>query len=569
MSLENLNESDIEILRQLLELSGRVAPERREALCIKIGINSRDISAIKEVPTNDFAVLLINDLINKKLENFIYKLCEELKSDFRGGGYAPKLDAIINKLNGNRNFEPDHSISIPESSRENSNELTQPLPHNVVTEATLLRRRTQIYRPLLRGSNLKTLLVASITVTAALIGLRFFGVLEWLELKTFDHYLQFRPDEGIDKRLLIVKITDEDILAQDTRGEKGQGSLRDPSLNQLLEKLEQHKPRLIGLDLYRPFSADKSVPSLLKRLQQKHIVAVCKAPILDEQGNPRKEVAPPKEVSSENISFSDFVSDIDNTVRRHLLVQESIPGAKCRTEQSFSFMLARRYLELELGKNIHYQDPLKSRDNLQLGDIVFHQLQPFTGGYQDVDAFGFQVLLNYRATSFGKLTRELTLEDILNNKFKDQDVRDKIVLVGSAAEQQGPPDRWSTPYGTLNGVTVHAHMISQILSAVLDRRPLLSVWSQGGEILWIWGWSLIGGVLACYWRSFKSLGIAVGCGFVVLYVTCLTSLTVASLWIPFIPPALALISTLSVVTYIASFSRARVKPLDNELDNEL
>jgi CHASE2 domain-containing sensor protein len=590
MSLEDLDNLDIETLGKFLQLSGRAAPERREALCIKIGINPGDISAIKEIPADDFAVLLINNLINRRLENSVYKLCEELKSVFREGGYASQLDAIAYKLNPNRNSEPTYSNSKTQPPTEYSNEFTQSPPDTNLPLNTSFRqvqessvgnrgeKESQESRAQGAGekeltsagsssphsparfsptswlkSNLKTLLTASLPVTVALVGLRFFGVLEGLELKAFDHFIQLRPDEGIDKRLLIVKITDEDILAQDARGEKGQGSLRDRSLNRLLEILEQHKPRLIGIDLYRPFSADSNVQGLLKRLGQNNIIAVCKVPTIDDQGNQHKEVAPPKEISAENISFSDFVSDTDDTVRRHLMVQDSVSGAKCRTEQSFSFMLARRYLEQKLKENTNYQNPLTSKNNLQLGDVVFPQLQPFTGGYQDVDASGFQVLLNYRATNFGRVAQELKLEDILNNNFKGEDVRDKIILIGSYAEQQGAPDRWSTPYGTLNGVMVHAHMISQVLSTVFDKRPLLSTWSQYGEIFWIWSWSLIGGVLACYWRSFKPVAIAIGGGLLVLYITCLTSLIVASVWIPLIPPALALVGTSSLVIYIVSF----------------
>ncbi|MBW4593281.1 MAG: CHASE2 domain-containing protein [Brasilonema angustatum HA4187-MV1] len=557
MSLEDLNDSDIETLRKFLQLSGRTAPDRRRALCIEIGINPGELSAIWLLPPNDFAVELIYLLQTRRLENSVSKLCEELKSAFRGGEYAPQLDAIAYKLNphynSELNSEPDYSTSTTQPPTQYSNQFTQPPSETEVTKATLPGRTKGIHLSLLRRFNLKTVFTASLTITVALVGLRFFGVLESLELKTFDHLIQLRPDEGIDKRLLIVKITDDDILAQDKRGEKGQGSLRDPSLNRLLQILEQHKPRLIGIDLYRPFSADSNIPDFLKRLGQNNIIAVCKVPIIDEQGNPQKEVAPPKEVSTENISFSDFVSDTDDTVRRHLMFQDWVPGAKCRTEESFSFMLARRYLEQELKENSNYQDTLTSGNNLQLGGVVFPQLQPFTGGYQDVDAAGFQVLLNYRATSSGEVAKELTLEEILNNNFQDEDLRDKIILIGSYAEQQGPPDRWSTPYGTLSGVIVHAHMISQVLSTALDKRPLLSVWSQGGEILWIWSWSLIGAVFACYWRSFKPLAIAVGSGIIVLSVTCWFSLTFASVWIPLIPPALGLVGTSSVVIYIVSF----------------
>jgi CHASE2 domain-containing sensor protein len=583
MSLENLDDSDIETLKRLLQIIGRAAPDRLRTLSIEIGINPEELSANWMLPANDFAVELIDLLQTRRLENSVYKLCEELKSAFQGGEYASQLDAIIYKLNQTRNSELGYSTSTTQPPTQYSNQFTQPppdteLPSNIsfgqaqelsagsTGEKERQESSTQgagssssvppgAFTPasLLRSPNLKTVLMASLAVTVALVGLRFFGVLEWLELKTFDHFIQLRRDEGIDKRLLIIKITDDDILAQNRRGEKGQSELSDGSLNRLLEKLEQHKPRLIGIDLYRPFSADKNIPGLLKRLGQKNILAVCKVPVIDDQGNRQEEVLPPKEVSPENISFSDFLSDRDDIVRRYLMVQDWVPGAKCRTEESFSFMLARRYLEQELKENTNYQNPLASGNNLQLGGVVFRQLQPFTGGYQNVDASGFQVLLNYRATSSGKISQELTLEEILNNQFKDEDVRDKIVLIGSDAEQQGNPDRWSTPYGTLNGVMVHAHMISQTLSAVLDKRPLLSVWSTPIEILWIWGWSLIGGVLACYWRSFKPLGIAVGCGLIVLYVTCLSSFTVLSLWIPFIPPALALIGTSSVVIYIVSF----------------
>ena len=347
-------------------------------------------------------------------------------------------------------------------------------------------------------------------------------------------------------------------MAQDKRGEKGYGnSLRDPSLNRLLQILEQHHPRLIGLDLYRTFPADSSVPGLAERLKQKQIVAVCKVPKTDEQGNQiGSGSAPPQEVTS--FGFSDFITDRDDTLRRHLMAQDQLPGAECGTTESFSLSLARHYLEQELGSSVNYRDPIKSGENLRLGGVVFQQLQPFTVGYQDVDNSGFQILLNYRATTSGNVAKVLTLEEVLNNKnnkFSDEDIRNKIVLIGSYAYQEGPRDEWSTPYGTMNGVTVHAHMVSQILSTVLDGRPLLRVFPQGVEIFWIWLWSGIGGVFTCYWRAFKPLGIAIGCGVIVLYITCWASLTFTSLWIPLIPPALALISTGITVIYISSFYR--------------
>ncbi|MDF5731329.1 MAG: CHASE2 domain-containing protein [Rhizonema sp. PD38] len=564
MSLDDLDDADIATLRELLQLSGRAASDRRKALCIEINVNASNLSAIWTLPENDFAIELIDLLQKRRLEHSIEQLCQVLKSNFEGGQYAPNLDNILFKLNNNYNSELSKSTSITPV-RRHLGEVIPHKPEYVISNPRLPGLSEQIHQFLPSGFSFRKIFIVSLTVTGTLIGLRFFGALEWMELKAFDNLMQIRPDEGIDKRLLIVKITDEDILAQDKRKEKGQGSLRDPSLNRMLEVLEQHQPKLIGLDLYRPFSADATIPGLLKQLGQKNIFAVCKVPTIDEQKNPQKEVAPPQEVSPENIGFSDFVSDLDNTVRRHLMVQDKVPGANCLAQQSFSLLLARRYLELELGKGSSYKDPIKLGENLQLDGVVFEALQPFTGGYQDVDNSGFQVLLNYRATGSGKIAQELTLEDVLNNRFQGEDVRDKIVLIGSDAEQQGPSDHWSTPYGTVNGTVVHAHMISQILSTVLDRRSLLGVLPQGIEILWIWGWSLTGGIFAYYWRSLKSLGIALGSGILVLYITCFTSLTVASLWIPLIPPILALVGTSSIVFYIISFSQVRPTNINHKL----
>ncbi len=429
----------------------------------------------------------------------------------------------------------------------------------------------RVRQPLLSGSSLKAVLQVSLTVTGVLVGLRFFGLLEPLELKAFDNLMQLRPldpghEQGSDARLLVVKITDDDLNKQLQRNEQGQGTLKDPSLNLLLEKLQKYQPRLIGLDLYRDFQA--KVPDLNTRFHRDNFFTVCKVPETDEQG--RKiagtEVPPPQEVPLERIGFSDFVTDSDGTVRRHLMLQNQVPlDAACRAEQSFSLLLARRYLEREKGKNSNYKDPFKTGENLQLGGVIFPKLQPFTGGYHDVDASGFQILLNCRATGSQSIAKELTLEDFLHEKnFVYEDVHDKIVLIGVTATQ-GNNDTWSTPCGTFPGAIVHAHMISQILSAVLDGRPLLRVCPQTIEILWIWGWSLVGGVFACYFHSFKHLGIAAGCGLLVLYLMCLTSLTVASFWIPLIPPALALVCTCSGVVYVAFLSRDRAAHLTPKL----
>src|SRR5919199_1210732 len=96
---QELTDSDIETLRRLLQLSGRAAAERRKALCIEIGLNSGELSAIWMLPENDFAVELIDTLCKRGLDKAICKLCQKLEYGFKGGRYSTELAAITAKLN--------------------------------------------------------------------------------------------------------------------------------------------------------------------------------------------------------------------------------------------------------------------------------------------------------------------------------------------------------------------------------------------------------------------------------------------------------------------------------------
>jgi hypothetical protein len=92
------------------------------------------------------------------------------------------------------------------------------------------------------------------------------------------------------------------------------------------------------------------------------------------------------------------------------------------------------------------------------------------------------------------------------------------------------------------GVVIHAQIVSQILSAVLNNRPLIGYWSQWGEILWIWGWSIVGGILAWHIRKPWLFGLAGGALLCVL-VGISYSLFLLAVWVPLVPPAFALIGT--------------------------
>lgn len=384
-------------------------------------------------------------------------------------------------------------------------------------------------------------------ITSLIMGVRHLGILQPLELQAFDHLLQRRPDEQPDPRLLVVAVTENDLQLPEQKQRKG--SLSDTALNQLLQKLEQYKPRAIGLDIYRDFPVEAGQKDLANRLRQnENIIAVCKASD-DSINDPG--VASPPEVPDERLGFSDFIADPDGVLRRHLLSMDSNPTSPCTTPYAFSIQLAFRYLTAQGIFPKYTPDGV-----LQIDSTTIKPLKPRTGGYQTVDTWGYQLLLNYRSPrSPEKVAQTVTLAQIFNGQVKPDDIKDRIILIGTTADSFG--DQWETPYSNdsssaqeLSGVLAQAQMVSQILSTVLDKRPLLWAYPLWNEIIWVFGWSLVGGTLAIKLRLPLHLGLAVigsvGC----LYGLCFGLLLQNGCWVPFVPAISALLVTsLIVVVY--------------------
>ncbi|MBD1838222.1 CHASE2 domain-containing protein [Coleofasciculus sp. FACHB-64] len=413
--------------------------------------------------------------------------------------------------------------------------------------------RTSQTQPQTWRGRLRVALLASVAIASLIAGVRHQGMLQSIELKAFDQILTRRPDEKPDPRLLVITITEADVQAQNP--EQRRGSLSDPALNQLLQKLEQYKPRAIGLDIYRDFPALPSQKDLANRLRQSdRLIGICKVsdPQAEEPGIP-----PPPEIPTERLGFSDFMVDSDGVVRRHLLSLKPDPASPCTAYYAFSAQLAFRYLAAE-----GIVPTINSEGFLQLGKVVFKPLESFTGGYQGTDAWGHQVLLNYRShRSPENIADRVTLREVLNGQIDPNSIKDRIVLIGTSANSFH--DYWLTPYSQgqwtekqMPGVFVQAQMVSQMISAVKDGRSLLWVWPQWGEVFWIWGWSLLGGLFVCYLKSPVHLGIAIAAAQILLYGLCLALLIQSGCWVPLVPPALALVASSTSVAVYATF-RAR------------
>jgi CHASE2 domain-containing sensor protein len=395
---------------------------------------------------------------------------------------------------------------------------------------------------------LRTILVCSLVNTLLVGGIRFLGLLSPIELAAFDWLMRSRISEKPDDRILLVTVTPEDVQAQGS--EPRFGSLSDTTVNRLLQKLEKYQPAAIGLDIYRDYPSQK--PELAKQLKQNpHLIAICKRPDIKDDPD---GTLPPPEIPEARLGFSDFVQDNDGVVRRHLLFVTPNTTSRCTASYALSTQLAFHYLD----RLRSIQPKFTPDENLQLGKQIFPSIENRTSGYQSVDAAGSQILLNYRAVSKPQMIAEqVSLKDIFSDRVNPKAIQNRIILIGVTDRSMG--DYWATPWGAgssdkIPGVVVHAHMVSQIISSVLDKRPLLWVWSGRGEILWIGFWSVVGGTVA--WRCHRLLimGVSVFFTVIVLTSTCWILLNVGG-WIPLVAPVACLLLTNGTVFYAILFAR--------------
>lgn len=400
-------------------------------------------------------------------------------------------------------------------------------------------------------------LLIQVTILTLLVGLAVSiarPLAQTWELKAFDHLMRLRPAEKYDNRLLIVSIAEQDLKYQDEMGMKrGAASLSDEALERVLVKLNAYQPRVIGLDIYRDFPVNPGHPYLVAQLKQNNrLIATC---LMGGTETSRYGIGPPPEILTEpRIGFSNFPKDSDDVVRRHLLGMSKDAKSPCQTERSFSLRLVLAYLAGEKQRPTIRRTP---EGQYLFADLALRQLSPQSGGYQlpDSEVRGYQILLNYRSAD--PLSPQVSLKEILQGSMDPELpalVNDRIVLIGTTGTSS--TDLHATPYSTgkwpkkTPGVEVHGHMASQLLSAILDDRPLLWWWSEGGEVLWIVFWAMVGGLLPLLLRNSPPIGLLLVTVAVLgfMYGLCLILLTRGG-WIPLIPPALALVLSCAAVLF--------------------
>jgi len=387
--------------------------------------------------------------------------------------------------------------------------------------------------------------LVSLAMTALVFAARSFGVLQPVELAAYDHLLRLRPSEAQDNRFLVVGVDEAAVnyIDQNDRYRFGRGTLPDLALSDLLKKINEKRPRLIGLDFYRDIRA---LPELTQTFQQTpNLTAICLGSQMDDRGKPTKGNKPPAGVPMERVGHNNFLTDDSSRFVRRLTLLTSADPDSCPTTDAFSLVLAQQYLKKEGKAYLSPYDP-KEDDyvrSMQFGNTVVPPLWGDGGGYRDIGSQlgGYQTLINFRAHKGdpGNFAPMVSVKDVLENRVPADLIRDRIVLIGYVDRAERQADFWATPYGQVSGVMIHGQMASQLISATLNGRPLIWWMPLWVETIWIGYWSLAGGMVFWWFRQSRSLAAAGVLSVVILYGVCYWVLVFHSGWLPLAPALIA------------------------------
>jgi len=402
--------------------------------------------------------------------------------------------------------------------------------------------------------SLAILLAASLAVTSTTFWGRWQGKLQPLELKAYDHLMQQRPIAGPDDRLLIIRVTPEDTKRLNQPPEEtgnGAKTLSDRSYEKLFAKLKPLQPSVIAFLRAYQGAVSPEYPNFKASLAAENLIAMCQSAIPDRNDSAEDTLAP-ADVSADRVGFYTFMEDPDGAIRRHLLRRQERDPHRCKSKntQEFGFKVAQLYLR--------NQEQASDRFiNRGRGLITFKPLQPHQGGYHKLQSLKpnqdqVQVLLNYRAYENYKrdIAPTFSLTDLLEDRLTLEDVKGRIVLLCSDFPNR---DRsYPTPQGMLPSYYIVAQQILDSLDTISGERKPIEMWPWWGDLLWIWMWSIIGGLIAFslnfnaskYRYEIAIFGMV--SAIALLYGLCFLFL-LQSLWIPLIPAALTLLLTSTTI----------------------
>ena len=394
-------------------------------------------------------------------------------------------------------------------------------------------------------------LLPGLSITGFIILARLLGALQPLEWKALDLSLRWRPAEATDSRITIVAITEADIQTALDH------PISDQDLAKLINKLQTYKPRTTGIDIFRDKPVGDGYAALASALASaQNIIGI------DSIESPT--IPPAPALSESQVGFADAVLDNDGALRRSQLANADAAG---NYRFSLTLQLAAAYLAAD---GITLENGLQDPDTIRFGDTEIPRFQPNTAGYVRTDNGGNQALINFRAgaNSF----TQVSYSDVMSGQVAPELLQNRALLIGYTAESVKDYENSGAISGinpsAVPGITLQAHALSQILSAVYDDRPFLRVLPNALEYLLIMGMGLLGIAIA-HWQRKPGLHLLLVMVVSILWILWIYLIAIASWWLPVVPTlAVFLLNSVTLYPFFQAQSQlqAQIKEQDKLID---
>ncbi len=405
---------------------------------------------------------------------------------------------------------------------------------------------------ILPPKSLFTPLKIGLLASAFVLLLRFSGALQFWEWAAYDRYFHWRPASPVDERIVLVTIEEKDVRRAGTY------PFSDGLYAKLLDNIRQQQPRAIGLDIFR----DKPVPPGEEELKEvfqttPNLIGIAKL-------TPGR--VPPSPILAEEERYGDVsgIADRDGVNRRVYLYPISDTSSPESEVPNLALKLAYLYLQPE---GIEDKNSNLNPAWLQLGSVHFPHFEANDGGYVRVDAGGYQILLNWRKPP--QSFKQVGFFEVIDGQIPSDLFRERIVLIGVSGASfndfhESPFTKYSGRF--VRGLDIQAQAASQILSAVLDGRPLMRTWSEPMEWLWVAVWCCLPPLLL--WRVRRVSPLLPW----TIFLASLLSLAAVAVtfaafgyswWLPIVPPVLGI--WLSSLASQFSFDRQKLSEANRQL----
>lgn len=411
-------------------------------------------------------------------------------------------------------------------------------------------------------TSILSVIATSFFVTCLVFFLHTQGIFQGAELSLYDHMMNSRLAESLNPNIILVKPTLNDQIWQKEQGEKLQGdeSIGDKHLWKLLEKLDKAKPKVIGMALWRGYSASEDPQSkekIDKRLastQLPILVSNCATKTINEPDRlPPKSVKP----GHPHIGFTNFPIDrnFGNTLRRLELIKlEKDSICSEFTVFSFPFQIVIDYLGISFQE---IQDKFQNLDgvSIETRGVYLSNVMLKQGGYQispssEELSNRLSILFNYKnhegyIPDTGNNKQIFSLKEIISTDQEslNEIVHDKIVVIGGVGEESFNFPSSKSNIKSIENSYIHLQAIDYLLRVFDTKGTKILNILKNNTFLFLYSFfyiSITSIILQEVINRFKKyqfifLSLAISLSILIVFYVHLIILEKLLLWVPSIP----------------------------------